>query len=390
LKVIVTDGDERAALAATRSLGRMGDVHVVAEGRRSLAGVSRHARRAHRAPSPLREARAFAARLGDLARAIGADAVLPISDAACQALLPARLALAPTALVAPDAGAYARLSDKGAVAELARAHGIAIPTGAEASSEGEALERARELGWPVMLKPVHSVARDAGGRLRKQGAERAADPESLRAAWRRAVAPGRALVQRIVPGRGEGLFLLRARGQTIASFAHRRLREKPPEGGLSVLRESIAVAPDRLRRVEAVLDAAGFEGAAMAEFRCDGENAWLMEFNARLWGSLQLALDAGVDFPRLLVELALGGHPARVERFRLGVRSRWELGDLDHAIALARGHRDADGRTGAGAALRVLLTPSGPGTRWEVLRPGDPRPFLRELAGWAGALLARR
>ena len=44
--------------------------------------------------------------------------------------------------------------------------------------------------------------------------------------------------------------------------------------------------------VEAMLDAVDFEGVAMAEFKTDGHNAWLMEFNARLWGSLQLAIDA--------------------------------------------------------------------------------------------------
>jgi hypothetical protein len=110
-----------------------------------------------------------------------------------------------------------------------------------------------------------------------------------------------------------------------------------------------------------------------------------MEFNARLWGSLQLAVDAGVDFPRLLVEAALGRRPATVERFALGVRSRWELGDLDHAIALARGHADTRGRSGLRAALAVLLRPAGPRSRWEVLRAGDPRPALHELRAWLHA-----
>jgi hypothetical protein len=36
----------------------------------------------------------------------------------------------------------------------------------------------------------------------------------------------------------------------------------------------------------------------MVEFKDDGVNPpCLMEINGRFWGSLQLAIDAGVDFP---------------------------------------------------------------------------------------------
>ena len=145
--------------------------------------------------------------------------------------------------------------------------------------------------------------------------------------------------------------------------------------------------PERLSQVEEVLDAAGYEGVAMAEFKTDGTRTWLMEFNARLWGSLQLAIDAGVDFPGLLVRSAMGRPVEPVRDYRVGVQSRWLLGDLDHALLLARGEVAPDGRTGIGAALSVLLRPAGSGTRWEVLRAGDPCPFLLESSRWLRRLL---
>src|SRR5262249_36207185 len=149
--------------------------------------------------------------------------------------------------------------------------------------------------------------------------------------------------------------------------------------------ESIAVDAERLRGVESLLDALDFEGAAMAEFKSDGQSAWLIELNARLWGSLQLAVDAGLDFPRLLVEAALGAPFQRLPEYRAGVRLRWLLGDLDHAWALARGHMDTSARSGLVAALRVLFGPAGPSCRWEVLRRQDPRPFVYELKRWLAA-----
>src|SRR2546430_8599658 len=80
-----------------------------------------------------------------------------------------------------------------------------------------------------------------------------------------------------------------------------------------------------------ILDHVGWHGAAMVEFkvRADGR-PYLMEINPRFWGSLQLAIDAGVDFPWLAYQLAAGLTPDSVEGYRIGVRNRWLLGDLDH------------------------------------------------------------
>ncbi len=46
----------------------------------------------------------------------------------------------------------------------------------------------------------------------------------------------------------------------------------------------------------------------MVEFKADARTGtpYLMEINGRFWGSLQLAIDAGVDFPAILVAAALG------------------------------------------------------------------------------------
>jgi predicted ATP-grasp superfamily ATP-dependent carboligase len=59
---------------------------------------------------------------------------------------------------------------------------------------------------------------------------------------------------------------------------------------------------------------------------------YLMEINGRLWGSLQLAIDAGVDFPTMLVAAATGGEPRPVTYYRSDVRSRWWWGDVDHLL----------------------------------------------------------
>ena len=152
------------------------------------------------------------------------------------------------------------------------------------------------------------------------------------------------LLQERVVGPGVGIFLLIWDGVLRATFAHRRLREKPPSGGVSVYRESIAADPALVERSRQLLAHFGWQGVAMVEYKVDERTGIpvLMEINGRFWGSLQLAVDAGVDFPRLLIDCA-EGKPTRRTRRRItvGSRLRWWWGDVDQLLLRLR-HSGAD------------------------------------------------
>jgi len=184
-----------------------------------------------------------------------------------------------------------------------------------------------------------------------------------------------------------GVFLLLWNGELRAAFSHRRIREKPPSGGVSVYRESIPLDPELLARSRALLERFEWDGVAMIEYKLDERTGtpYLMEINGRFWGSLQLAVDAGVDFPALLAGVALGGDPAPVTAYRTGVRSRWWWGDVDHLLArLRRSPEDLalpPGSPGRWRALADFLTVRR-ADRNEILRRSDPGPFLHETGQW--------
>jgi len=126
----------------------------------------------------------------------------------------------------------------------------------------------------------------------------------------------------------------------------------------------------------------------MVEFKRSARTGrgYLMEVNGRLWGSLQLAVDAGVDFPVLLVRTALGERVEPVVSYRVGVRSRWLWGDVDHLIARVRHSREQLHLTGdapsvVATARDVLRLPKA-GERLDVWDRDDPRPFWRETIDW--------
>jgi hypothetical protein len=107
-----------------------------------------------------------------------------------------------------------------------------------------------------------------------------------------------------------------------------------------------------------------------------------MEINPRLWGSVQLAIDAGADFPALAVALHRGEPIPPVEP-RVGVRTRWLLGDLDHLLISLR-RPQVRRQTGRGVARLLLdfLRGFADTSREEILRADDWRPFVRELRLW--------
>lgn len=385
MRILITDANQRSALAAARSLVAAGhDVYAASPVRWSLAGASRGVHACRVAADPLSHPRAYAWEVGRLAGAMGIDLALPVTDASVEALLEHRGALPPRLILPlPDLGAYRRASDKAAMLELASAAGLAVPDTVVLTTRAQTTRLPPADFFPAVVKPHRSVIPAARGR-RKAGASYVADAASCGAVL--AALPDGAfpvLLQRRVRGPGEGLFLLRWDGRVVAAFAHRRLREKPPEGGVSVYRESIALPPHLLAAGTKLLDLLGWQGVAMVECKRDlatGRYVF-MEVNGRLWGSLQLAIDAGVDFPALLVRCAQNTPPALVPTYRVGVRSRWFWGDVDH---LYLSMRNGGGLRGRVAAVRDFLRVRPGRDREEVFRWRDPAPFLLESLRWLG------
>ena len=315
--------------------------------------------------------------------------LLPVTEPSLLAVLAARDRFRDVIVPFVDLDRFRRISDKEAVLRAAPAAGIAVPEQHVVAKPADAATLdPSSLHYPLIAKPSRSVG-ESDGRAVKLGVRHAAHAGQLRDILDEL--PPQAyplLLQQRVIGPGVGVFLLVWEGRTAAAFSHRRIREKPPSGGVSVYRESIPLDPALLERSRALLDAFGWEGVAMVEYKVDAATGtpYLMEVNGRFWGSLQLAVDAGVDFPRLLVELALGRTVKPVTTYRAGVRSRWWWGDVDHLLLrLLRSDERLDlppGSPGKGRALLEFLKLWRPGDRSEILRLSDPVPFVRESWNW--------
>jgi predicted ATP-grasp superfamily ATP-dependent carboligase len=395
LAVLVTDGEQRSALAVVRSLGRAGhDVHVASATGASIAGASRWASSETRAADPLADPVAFLRDVGRIAGERSAEVVVPLTEAAILALhrAPDRV---PAPLLTPPAATFESIRNKATVLGVARELGIAVPQQAVLTSRRDLRGEWAALSPPFVVKPAHTVGGEAGRwlRLPVRYAADAAELTRIVAGIPQEGFP--VLVQERVIGPGEGVFLLMRDRAVRAVFCHRRVREKPPSGGVSVCCESVAADPDLVRQAVSLLQAFDWEGVAMVEFKRDRRTGvpFLMEVNGRFWGSLQLAIDAGVDFPRLAVAHFTGESLPTQPGYRTGVRSRWLWGEVDHTLAVLRSPAsDLALPPGAPGRMRTVLSVLRfrPGRdRFDVLRASDPRPFLRESRAWLRASFGR-
>ena len=391
-RVLILDANQRSALAATRSLGRRGVAVYTSDSLpMALAGASRYSRAYLHTPDPKTRSRDFIACIDDFCRQNHIEMLLPMTELCTELLLGDDAIAQRYILPFADAGRIDALADKCALMQLA--HKLDIPAPASRFyAAGERPDDLHALHYPIVLKPGKSWLFGQGanqGQWYRASVRIARDASELQGFLEHDPAFSHAgyMLQQCITGQGAGVFALYDHGREVAVFSHRRLREKPPSGGVSVYSESAAIEPQQLAISRKLLRAVDWHGVAMVEFKVDaGGTPWLMEVNTRLWGSLQLAIDAGVDFPWLLYRIACGEELAPVSQYHHGNRLRWLLGDVDHLYLVLRDRRiPASGKL---AAIGRFLRPHWQ-SRHEVNRLGDLRPAWFELKTWLKDLAGR-
>jgi predicted ATP-grasp superfamily ATP-dependent carboligase len=332
IRVFVTDGYWRKTLAAVRGLGRTGMRVTVGESTYlAPACFSRYCHTRVRTPSPVLQPSAYLEFLEDYLNRHPHQVLLPMEEETLLLLAHHRTRFERlTRLPVADHASLLVARDKLQVLQRAEALSIPIPQTYPVADLEAGRALLDTLPYPVVVKP-----RVGSG---SAGIEYVTERAQLLPALRRAFAAAHApFIQERLPAAGAGIgvsFLLDEGHQVRASFVHRRLREYPVSGGPSTLRESCMHEEARKNALRLLQDL-NFVGVAMVEFKIDARTGQpkLLEVNPRFWGSLALAIDAGVNFPYLLTLMALGQDFTPVNRYRLGHRCRWLLpGDLLHFL----------------------------------------------------------
>lgn len=330
---------------------------------------------------------AWVAALRDLVRREQISLVFPTSDQTLIALARHADEIGRERLALPNPEAAAIFIDKGATRALAAELGVPVAAGGLGSDAGfVALARA---GWglPLVLKPRQSHV--LGSPVGKAYARIVRTEAELAQAL--AATDDSFVLEKFFDGTGVGVSILARDGQVLQIYQHGRLRQAW-ETGPSSARISQSVDEELSAAVLKIAAAVSLTGVAMFEFRRKAPGDFvLLEVNARLWGSLPLAVEAGADFPVWLYDLLVHEREPAPAPYRIGLVRRDLSGEyrrIADKLTGAGGIRQRLAGLAAGAGLVVALLRPRSFDTWAGDDPGPFRQEVRKLA--AGAALAIR
>lgn len=390
MNVLITDGENRSALAMTRSLGRLGCRVVVAGSEvRNLSSCSGYCQQAYRIENSTSAGTSYVQAISEIVSKEEIDIIFPMTEVSIYLLNAVKdrsVTYGNAVLACPPEPEMAGVSDKVALFQRAEDLGIAIPKTLYLRDASDLADRIGKINqYPVVVKPALSRVQQGGGFI-AGGVKYAHSENELKTLYAtQEVLRYPSMIQEKIHGPGTGLFSLFDKNRHLALFSHQRLREKPPSGGVSVVCQSVELDSEMVEAANRLLSAVGWKGVAMVEFKRDLRDgkAKLMEINGRFWGSLQLAIACGVDFPALLLDYHQGKDlKVSLGEYRVGQKLKWFYGTLDHFLIRLKNRseslnlpKDAPSKWGAAVEFFKIWEKN---TSFDVFDRGDLGPFWFE------------
>lgn len=299
-KVLILDAGNKNGLACIRSLGKKGFIVGGASTTpafRNQGFYSKYCRYKH-VLGEIKDIDSYAEKLINLLKAENYDVLMPVGLTSYLTVSKYKPEfLAHTNLVIADWDAMQIAANKDKTMEFADKLDIPTPETTVIKTESDI---SRISKFPVVIKSSDDVGTFV--KYANNSLELTKNYNYLKT-----VSHTNIIVQEYIKGFGCGFYGVYKNGDLKAHFMHKRLKEFPLTGGPSAMAESYY--DDELFRLgKKLMDGLKWNGPVMVEFKYDlKDNRYkLIEVNPKLWGSLDLTIAAGVDVPKMLVDIAVG------------------------------------------------------------------------------------
>jgi biotin carboxylase len=363
--LVTEDAPAYGVLAAVRALRGAGyRPWLAVTGRDAYSRHSRACAGVVRVPDPSEDRDGYVA--GVVQAAVGLDvaAVMPGTDlgllalAAADGAFPARMALG---VAEPDT--VYRATNKIELEALAARAGLRSPPSVRCIAAE--IEAGLEVQLPAVVKAARTHTATPGGGFATSRVRRVETKDELLDAVRQV--PGDvALVQQALDGQLAASCGVAWRGEVVA-IAHQVSHRIFPSGnGITAFAESVEADPAVEAGISQLIGSLSWSGIFQAQFVSCDSDTYLIDLNPRIYGSMALAVAAGLNLPVIWADLLLGRAP-RIGRYKVGARFRSEERDL---AALATAILGRDWRAG-----RVILRPRRR-TAHALGSIADPLPLL--------------
>jgi len=382
MKILVIGDDSRSFLSVIRSLGQQKhSIHVVMHRYNAISASSKYINVRHTVPPVALNPKKWLSCISSLNDRYDYDFILPCDDSALIPFMQLSHSLDMDKILHPGERAFDVFYDKQKTLNLCRKFGVPI-------AENQTLPASPEdISYPVALKPTNSFTVDS---LSNKNTVIIIDSyEEAKAFHEQLNSPDKFFLENYFDGLGVGISVLAHTGKVTHAFQHERMEEGVSGG--SSLRKAVPLHAKMVSTVKQLAEAVCLNGVAMFEFRYNKalDKFVLLEVNARFWGSLPLAIYAGIDFPAILLEQYSTG--------KVQNNSTYEIGKISRALTasfydFARNLGEANSiKEQARVFYRVLLKGIG---RTLVMKEKvdsfsfvDLRPFRKEVLAIISLLL---
>jgi predicted ATP-grasp superfamily ATP-dependent carboligase len=329
--VLLTNGQQRKTLAAARSLGKRGvNVIVAEETRLNVSAFSKYCKKSLVYPSPKHNPDEFYRWLMSAINKYNIHVIFPMDDDTLDVVMKHFEDFSKCCTITlPDHKSYETACDKGKAVKLAYEAGVPCPKTIFPDRLDNLKQLTINLDYPLVIKPRKS----SGSR----GIRIAKNEEEFTSLYMEThnIHPFPIIQEYIGIGdRYDVCLLYDKKHERKAQFVQKEIRHFPVDIGPSTVQMSIE-HPELLSMAESVMKKLPWQGVVELEFMIDQRDNQLkfMEINPRFWGSLQMAIIAGVDFPWLLYKLGTKDFVENTLEYKTGLMCRWLLpGDIFHFI----------------------------------------------------------
>ena len=326
-KILLTDGNYKHTWAAARAIASSGYIVDVIGGNRSISSKSKHVRKNVFNINTLSNnnlnkfLEIIKKEQYNIVLGIGASSIKFLSDNREQISKYVKLLL-------PPKQSLAICLDKIQTMKFASAHNICIPKTYLFKSMKDVNYLKKVGNFPIIIKSADEVDKKISTLYISSRED--LDENLIEKIF---ALNSSFIAQERIFGGAEAFFAIYKNGLLIDYMMHERMRENPITGGPSTKARSI-YKQDLYTFGKLALDKLKWNGVAMVEFKRDTlGQLHLLEINPKFWGSLDLALATGVNFPTLAVKIAAGKNVTPKKYHARKKVFQWPLdGDLELGV----------------------------------------------------------
>jgi len=382
--VLIAEGTNPIILPILRSLEKRNiDTGVMTNFPVHLSRFSKYCQKQFLVPSTSLEQQ-YAQAVEKIVKNTKFDMYFPLSEGSLIPISKNRDRLTPyVKLPIASHGSILSCFDKRSTLELAVENGVPIPQTHFVNNSAELKIAAQEMSYPCVVKPRWSMVWQNDRAFHRRGgfvnsaSELIATYNSIHQYF------PYPLIQEYVPGVNYSVAAVYNKGKPRAFCCIKVHRAWPRSGGNSCFRESAPLDSRMKMYAEKLLETLNWHGIAEVEFRLDSRDNTpkLMEINPRFWGSLCVAIKAGVDFPYLLYQITMDGDTKGTSSYKVGVKGRYLEQDLLYLVSLLKESPAKSSLWSRNFQLFASwLKFYEPGLFYDLFEVEDPVPFLFSTA----------